>query len=439
MAASGEYKQYWRIRTEASFAAATPEGGAEWNIGGNGGGANGWVDLPISRDSNGLQPKSTIVYPSVASGSRAMNAALPVAGAYPTELGSLESEFYPELADRILYLVMGSASRTQTAGSAALASTAFASVATLDTQPNGTEQLKFVISSSTAASAAAINIIQSGATQETITIGTSAATVDGTYYSKGAYNGSTNAVTFSVSGTVTAGTVVVSGVDYTTNVFSAGSTNPSAVIEQGGRPEAGSGNSEFFNGVVVPTAVLTYDRAAVDNMLMLNTTFQGLYDGTATAGAYAQDAASHYKPFAGWTGALTIDGASWAEVASASITLQPNTRLYATSSGNQNPSGKTEGYFEVFGTMNLIPDGNSRWADYRAATVRDVNLTFTTPFYVVDTTAYSLSLDFTQLTFSDYSRDKQQGALGAPVGFRAIYNSTDGGPCKITTVCRMPV
>lgn len=439
MAVVGEFAKFWRIRSEASFGAASPEGGAAWNIGGNGGGANGWLDLPVSRGSDGLQPKSTIIYPATASGSRAMNAALPIAGAYPVELGNLEMEFYPELCDRLLRAVFGSVSRTETAGSAALASTAFASVATLDTQPNGTEQLKFVISSSTAASAAAINIIQSGVTQETITIGSSASSVDGTYYSKGAYNGSTNAITFTVTGTVTAGTVVVSGVDKSTNVFSVAATNPSLVIEQGGRPEAGSGNSEYFNGVVVPTLVLNYDRSAPDNVLMANATLHGLFGGTATAGAYANDAAKYYKPLAGWTGALTIGGSSWAEVAAASITIQPNTSLYAVSSGAQNPSGKVEGYFEVFGTISLIPSADTRWTEYRAGTEKNVQLTFTTPFYIVDTTPYTFNLSMTQMTWQDYSRNTNQRALGAELAFRSIYNSTDGGPIKATTVCRMPV
>lgn len=440
MSVVGTFERFWRIRSEASFNAATPGGGAAWNIGGNGGGANGWMDLPVTRESDGLQPKSTIIYPSTAAGTRAMNSALPIAGAYPAELGSLEFAVYPELIDRIFRQVFGSVARTPTAGNAAKSSIAFASLAALDTQSNGTEQLKFVIASSSAASAAAINIIQSAATQETITIGTSAGSVDGDYYSKGAYDGTTNAITFSVDGTVTDGMVVVSGIDKNTNVFTAGDTNPSLVIEQAGRPEAdlGSSYSEYFPGIVIPTLQLAYDRSAADSLLTATATILGLNPTRATAGSYANDAATYYRPFAGWTGAITTDGGSWAEVVAANITIQPNNELYATSSGTQQPTGEVEGYFEVFGTLTILPEDETQWDAYRAQTIQDVELTFTTPHYIVDTTGYSLKLEFTQLSIEDYSRNAQGMAQGAEIAFRTIYDSSDG-PCKATVVSRMPV
>ncbi len=434
------WQQFWRVRTEASFDAASPEGGAEWNIGGNGGGANGWMDLPVIRESDGLQPKNAVIYPSTASGNRAMNSAAPIAGADLVELGSLEMAFYPELCDRVLRALMGSVSRAETAGAAALASTVFASLATLDTQPNGTEQLKFTIASSTAASAAAINIIQNSVTVETITIGTSASSVDGVYYSKGAYDGSTNAITFSVSGTVTSGTVVVAGVDYSTNEFTVGTTNPTLVIEQGGRVEAGSGNSEYFPGIVLPGATFNYDRSAADGLLMMTlNNILGIRPDTATAGTYQNDAAEYYKPFASWTGAVEIDGASNTEFVSAQININPNNELLQTSTGNQQPSGKIEGEFESFGSFNILPTDTTFWDAFRNQTLTDVNITFTTPFFVVDSVGFSIAFNFTELTFSDYQRNRAGAALGSVLPWRAIYNTTDGGPVKVTTVCRMPV
>lgn len=435
MAVSSVWSRFFRVRSEASWNAASPAAGADWAIAG---GANGWFELPVIKDSDGLQPKSTIIYPGVMAGTRAMNAALPIAGAYPTELGNLEFNFYPELVDRFFRAVFGTVQRTETAGTAARASIAFASLATLTAQPTGDEQLKFVISSSTAASAAAINILEAGTVVETITIGTNAGTVDGTYYSKGGY-GAGGTVTFTVSGTVTSGLVVVSGIGYTTNVFTVGNSTPSLVIEQGGRPEAGSGNSEYFPGCVVPTLVISYDRAAPDSQVMCNATIQGLNPTTTTAGAFANHAAKFYQPFAGWTAAATIDGGAWAEVAAMQITIQPNTGLYAVSSGAQNPSGKLEGEVEVFGTITLLPDGNNRWTDYRNSTVRNVEIDFLTPFFVNGSTPYRLLLELTQTTFSDYTRNRQQNlAQGAELAFRTIYDSSDG-PIKATMRCRLPV
>ncbi len=438
MTALAAFKQFWRIRTEASFNAASPEGGSEWNIGGNGGGANGWMDLPAVRESDGLQPKTAVIYPSTASGSRAMNAALPLAGADLHELGNLEMPVYPELLDRIFYGTFGDVARVETAGTAAKSSIAFASLATLDTQSDGTEQLKFVITSSTDATGASINIIQSAATVETITIGTNAGTVDGTYYSKGGYDGSINPITLTVAGTVTAGMVVVSGVNYVTNTFTAGATAPTLVIEQGGRPEAGSGNSEYYAGVVIPTLALNYDRATPENLLMANATMLGVKPDTATAGTYQDDAADYYRPIAGWTGLLTLDAVTTTEFVAASITIQPNNELYAVSTGLQEPSNKIEGEFEVFGEFTALPGDETQWDAYKAQTVQDIEITFTTPFYVVDTTGYQVKLEMTQCTFGDYTRNRQGQALGATIPFRAIYNSTDSGPLKLTTICRMP-
>lgn len=434
------FARYWRIRTESSWNAGSPDSGADWNIGGNGGGANGWLDLPANKDQDGLQPKSTIIFPTPAAGVRAMNTADPVAGAYPTELGALDVVVYPELIDRVFYAVMGGVNRVQTAGSAAKSSVAFASLATLDTQPNGTEQLKFVISASTAASSAAINIIQNAVTVETITIGSNAGTVNGTYYSKGAYNGSVNAITFSIAGTVTDGTVVVSGVDYTTNTFTQANTNPSLVIEQGGFPESGStADSEFFPGVVIPGMTLSYDRAAPDNLLMANLTIQGLNPTNTTKTAYDNDTALYTRPIAGWHGAATVDGVSYAEIVSGSFTFTPNTALFATSSGTQQPTGKIEGEFEITGEITILPDSDARWEDYRNSTNRALVLDFLTPYYVVDSTPYRIQLTMSRVFFGDYTRNRQNMALGATIPFRAIYNSTDSGAGKIVTRCRMPI
>lgn len=438
MAVSSVWSRFFRYRSESSWNAATPAGGADWALGGIGGGANGWFELPVIKDSDGLQPKSTIIYPSTMAGSRAMNAALPVAGAYPSELGSLEFAYYPELCDRIFRAVFGTVARTETAGTAAQASTAFASLATLSAQPTGNEQLKFVIASSSASSSAAINILEGGVVKETITIGTSASSVDGSYYSKGGY-GAGGTVTLTIAGTVTSGNVTVSGIGYVTNVHTVGNSTPSLVFEQGGRPEAGSGNSEYFPGCVVPTLVLSYDRSAPDNMVMLNATIQGLNPTATTAGTFANHAAKFYRPFAGWTAAATIDGVAWSEIAAMSLTIQPNTGLYAVSSGGQNPSGKLEGEVEVFGTITLLPGADTRWSDYRNSTVRNVEIEFLTPFYVTGTTPYRLLLEMTQTTFSDYTRNRQQNlAQGAELAFRTIYDSTDG-PVKATSRCRLPV
>lgn len=427
--------EYMRCRVESAFEdnQTTPATSVkDWNLGG---GAGGWIDLPVIQDNPGLQPKSTQIYPALKAGVRAMNTSLPVAGAYGTELGSLDMPVFPELIDRPLYAIFGAVNRTLSAGTAALASTAFGSLAALDTQPTGAEQLRFTISGSTAATGAAINILVDGEVVETITIGTSGSNVNGVYWSKGGYAAT---VTLTIAGTVTSGMVVVAGFQYSTNVFTQGAISPTLQMEQAGRPEAGTGNSEYFSGIVIPTLGLSYDRAALDSLLMANLTIQGLPPLKAAAGSYKNDASAYYRPLASWTGAVEIDGVSYAEVVSANFTLQSNDAMTATSSGHQKPTGHVAGQWEMFGTMTILPDSDARWNDYLGATARNVVFNFVSPYMVNATTPYSFKIQMSQLTFGDYGRNRNGAALGAELSFRGIFNEADAGSVKVTTVGRMP-
>jgi hypothetical protein len=439
MAQFATWKRYWRISTESSADVASPATKADWHIGGNGGGANGWMDLAISKDTDGLQFHPPLIFPTPAAGNRSMNTADPVAGAYVPELGTLPFFVYPELTDRILRAVMGGVSRSPTAGVAARASIAFGSLATLTTQPSTLEQLKFVIASSSAASSAAINIIQNGITAETITIGTNVGTVDGTYYSQNAYDGSVNAVTFTVTGTVTSGMVTVSGVTKNTNTFTWATTNPTLAIEQGGRIEAGSGNSEYFTGVIVPQCSFSYDRSTPDGLLQGEMTLHGMNRATATATTFQNAPAIYTKPFAGWTGSFTIDGSSNLELAAATVNFNNNNEIFAVSSGNQKASGAIEGEVEVFGELQMLPGDSTRHSDFVNATNRTLVLLFTTPYFITGSTPYTMQFTFTRVFFGDYTRNRRGMVQAATLPFRAVYNSTDSGASKVVVVSRMPV
>src|SRR3972149_3857732 len=125
--ASAAFLEYVRYRSEASYGAAAPQTAANWNIGGNGGGANGWFELPVVKTAE-AQPKSPLIYPMTKSGGRYMHVALPVAGSNPPEqIGSYEFPIFPVLVDRIWRAVFGSVSRGETGGGAGKRSGAFAS------------------------------------------------------------------------------------------------------------------------------------------------------------------------------------------------------------------------------------------------------------------------------------------------------------------------
>jgi hypothetical protein len=445
MTVEGTWKRYYRISIEENPDDASPEAKGEWNIGGNLGGAYGWMDYPVSKDTDGLQFKIPPIYPTPMAGNPAMNTADPIAGAYSAELGSLPSAVWPEFIDRPLYVAMGGQAKVETAGSAALAATAFATLVSgavaLDTQSNGTEMLKFTVAGADDATAAVLQIKRGTTVLETITIGTKATSPNGVYYSKGAYNGTGSGNALSILATGAMGgtpTVAVAGVDYVTTTFSWASSRKTLAIEQGGRQEAGSGNSEYFTGCILPTLAFNYDRAAADGLLLADATLQGMNRTAATAKTYQNDTAAYYRPFAAWAGAASIDGAASTEIVAASFTLQNNDSLYAVSSGLQKSSGKIPGEYEVFGELTVLPADETRWNDYINSVNRILVLDFKTPFYVVDTTPYQLQFTFSRVFLGDYNRNRQNMAQGAGLPFRAVYNATDVGACKVVKVDRMP-
>lgn len=434
-----QWQNYWRVSREAAFG-STVNGDFSWN---EVPGIGGWLDFP-PMDIDGLNATQVTIFPTGQSGSRGMHNAAPVAGAYEPDLGSLEFPVYPELIDPFLYNLFGQVTRTPTAGVAAQASTAFASLATLTTQPDNTEMLKFSISGSTASSSAQINIIQNSVTVETINIGTSVSSVDGDYYSKGGYDGSTNDITFTVSGAVTGGNVIVSGVDYVTNVFTAitGATVPTLQIEQGGRPEAGAGNSEFFTGVVAPSINLSYDRRAADGVLAAAMPLQGLFPGAgSTKTTFANDAVKYYKPMAGWTGTALINNVAGScnRIVSMNLDFLSNNTLLSASCGSRQPSEAIPGQFEISGTMIIRPDDETDWNNYVNTAVQGLSFDFVTPYFVDGTIGYQFKIEMSEAYIISYTRSRDGEAQTAELGFQASYNDTDSGPIKITTRSRMPI
>lgn len=428
------WQQFFRVQVESAFGSSG--GSADWNIGGNGGGATGWRDAAVVPGSVRINPKEMQIFSQYAAGLRATNQQAPVPGAYEVT-GSFEMPLFIELVDPFIRACLGSVARTPTAGDAALSSTAFASVASLDTQPDGTEVLKFVIASSSGASSAAINIIQSGATQETITIGSSGSSVDGDYYSKGAYDGSSNAITFSVDGTVTSGMVTISGIDSVSSVFTLGTTNPTLKIEEAGQPRSAT-NSGFYTGVAVPSLNFAFDRTALDGLIMCTAELESQFVADTTAGTYDNDPKNYYHPLGNWTASITLGGSAYEKLQSADFTITGNTHLFPVASGAQNPSGAMFGPAEVTGTLNIIPEDATEWGYYVGQTVSDVHLTFTSPNNIVDSTAWSVLFEFSELYVEDYQENVANDMFGAALTFRTT-DDADDGIVKVTTVSRMPV
>lgn len=429
------YGQFYRVQVESSYGSGG--GSDDWPVGGNGGGNVGWRDMPVIVGQTPIPAVETPIFSTYQAGKRAINQQAPVPGGYAVGPHSFEMPVFLELIHPFLYGVLGSQTITPTAGSAAKASTAFGSLADLDTQSDGTEQLKFVVSSSTDATSATIDIIQSGSTVETVSIGTSGSSVDGDYYSKGAYDGSSNAITFSTSGTVSSGTVVVSGIDLNTTVFTLGSSVPSFKIEEAGLPRSAS-NSMFYDGAIFPDITFNYDRTALDGLLMATVNMMSQFPAATTAGTWANDAKTYYHPLGSWTASVTKDGSTVEKVQSASININGGNLLFPISSGSQDPSGKLQGASEVTGTIRFVGEDATEWNDYVGQTVADFHITFTSPNNIVDSTTFSILFEFSELYIETYTPVHGDGYFAADVAFRTTDDSSDG-IIKVTTVDRMPV
>ena len=431
--------QYWRIRAGTTFTDATPNLPAgDWSVTQGA----GWSDIPPDRDTTPLKFGETSIFPSVAAGARSMNAADPVAGLTNTELGSLSMAWYPELMHNWLDVMMGTTNKvaTPTAGIAARASETLTTLAALDTQPTSDEVIVFTIASSVATTGIVISIIQSGATVETVTVpdGTGGS-ADGAYYTKGAYNGGTNALTFSVAGTAASANVTVSGIKYVSTVWKMSPTTPTAIIEQGGRAEIATANSQYATGVVVNQATIEYDRTAADGLLMFNPTVLGNYVDTTKTSGPDGDAATYYKPLAGWNGLVSIDAVTNYEIQTCSIAINPNDEMVQVSSGNQGPTAKTEGYFEVVASITLIPAAVTRFSASQAQTAENWAIVFSSPYMVNASQAWSLTLDMSNAFYEEYTPGTSGMVQSADITLRGVYDATDGGAIKITQIDRRPV
>lgn len=428
------WKQFFKAQFEATYAGTV--GTADWNIGGNGGGANGFRDLAVIPNSVRINPIETQVFLENASGKRALNQQAPVPGGYAID-GSFEMPFAPELIYPIFRATMGGVVNVETAGSAALAATAFASVATLDTQSDGTEVLKFVIASSTAASGAAINIIQSAVTVETITIGDNAGTVNGDYYSKGAYDGSSAAITFTVEGTVTSGMVTISGVDFVTNTFTMATTVPSMKLEEAGQPKSAA-NSMFYTGVAFKDFELTFDKTALDGLIMVTSNFASQFPVAASATTYGNDVATFYHPFAGWNATLTKNGSAFDKLQQLTLNVDGGTELFMVASGDQDPAGMMFGPQQVVPTFIILPEDGTEWDDFVGTTEADYTIILTSPNNIVDSTKWTTTIELTKSYIETYAENSVDTQFGAEMTMRTIEDSSDG-IIKITHVSRMPV
>ncbi len=432
MALRQQWKTYLRYRLESSYNAANPQTANDWH---RAGGANGWFDLYDDLGNAGLVPQTSLIFPQGKSGNRSLNAAKPVQGAFDPAIGQLQMPLIVEQMYPLLTAAFSAPTASTTAGVAALASTAFGSLATLDTDPGDEEILKFTIASSTAASGATIVISDDGTEVETITIPDSASSVDGDYYGTKPVSGT---VSLAVTGTVTSGMVTVSGIEYTEHTYKVGDSG-SMVVEQANRVESGAeGNSEFYPGVKPTTIGIAADRNAVDNLVQVTAAMMGLQPTTATASTYAFHAASSFQPVPAWDMCVEIDDAANYEVVSVQINIATGVEAVPTASCSQSPRFIVDGPFAISGSFTFVPETNSRYTSYKNATPEKMSLVFQSNKAISGADAYRFEVLMNEVYYSTYQNAVQGPAQAATCDFVAVYNAIDGGPGQIVTRSRLP-
>lgn len=409
--AQANHLNYWRIGKEASFNQASPEA----QIAG---------DLPVVQSSPGLTFNRTVISPLVAAGNRATNQGTPIAGADSAELGTLDMIFYPELMKDIFEGLFGVRTPTDTAGTAALASQLFNGISAdaLDVEPTDAEVLEFTIASSTSSAAPSIQVFSGGVLVETVVLPTSASSIDGSFRTIG---GHVAPITITTVGTITAGTLVVSGVAYQTNVFQISDTIVNSyAIEQAKRPESTVINdSMFFPGCIIESVELAFDRSADDGLLTVTVTIQGLEPQSTVSTAPDQSVALFSMPFASWMAKLQLNDVDWCEVQSMTLTIAANNGLYAVACGTQQPDIPRTGFFEVTGSIVAIPDDSARYLDYINVTESKLNLIFETSAFVNGAQVWSLDLEMDKEYIDTYSNATDDQLNTADIEIRARAGS----------------
>jgi len=333
--------------------------------------------------------------------------------------------------------VFGSAIPTESAGTAALAATVFngLSAQALDTEPTSTERLRFTIASSTDATGASILILSGGIAVETIAIADSVSSIDGAFESLGHFAAP---ITITTAGTVTAGTLAVSGIASTSYKFDIVDTLVSFAIEQMARPEAGAAtDSEFFPGCVFPSLEMSFDRSDTAGLLAATTTVNGLFPVVGTSTVFDDAASVFFKPFASWHAKVQIDDVDYCEVESATITLTPNSNLYAVACGSKQPDLAKIGFFEVTASLTIIPsdpNADARWLQYKGVIEQKLNIIFTSTNEVTSGTPYSLDFEIPQFSVEEYGRTVGNELDMADLTLRGVYNAATLGAANATMV-----
>lgn len=218
------------------------------------------------------------------------------------------------------------------------------------------------------------------------------------------------------TGTYATGTV-------STHTFSLSPTTPSYAIQD----ENGI-QTYRYSGVKFGSFGLRFNSA--EGMLTYTSSFMGKERTQPATGAIPADATS--APFLGWQSTCTVGSVTgFGKVTEGEINLTREVVLHYADSGSQAPAMMYVGPLEVTARATLYFDSQSDYDRYLEKTKEKFEMTWT---YGTGTDERELTFTASKMDFGDGAAeiDRSGSSLTLAYTMRALYNTTDGGPCKWT-------
>lgn len=408
-----------KIAIESSYSVAPAAG--DYFQGGR------WVDI-VTDGLPDLLDRQAVIFPAGHAGRRAMNNRSPVVGRKWSG-GNFAFPITSDFMGTVLYGLMGSASANS------VPSTTFSLLAdeplvagvakqlVLTNQPSdGGAVLKFWVSgTSTAGSLSVQGIDANGNGASEILSWTSG----GSLYTRTSFS-AIGASSISITSNNTA-TVTVQGYKYFDYHFSLNNTSaPTIAIERYGDPTAGAASiSRMHTGMVIQDLTLNSPAAQVDGLITGAITLEGNPTATCTAGTLNDTSAVGVWP--SWGLKITRDNTNWFKVTDATLNVATGARTYRSAAGVQNPQGVFHGGFEATGAFQLLVDNEEEFLRWQGASKQAIRYLWTSPWRLTTADYQTLSASMLSAYIEgDINPQEDEQAWSLGVNIRAANNDSAG-------------
>lgn len=175
-----------------------------------------------------------------------------------------------------------------------------------------------------------------------------------------------------------------------------------------------------FAGAVVESLELAF---AVEEALRWTVSLRSKASSTATP---ATPTFGTTSPFLAWQATLTVAAQSNARLSGFEMTMRREAIVRHTASGSRDPSKISGQPLEVTGRMTFFMDSLDEYDKFAQMTMPAVSLKLT------QNANTEIEILMSKCDFEDATIDRGREEVMIEVPFRAHYNTTDSGPCKIT-------